>query len=159
MHLFSKKIIALNVCRISFSLPHSAKVLGACSFYSLNSCKLTRLNNEIWLHYIKARRQTHSEKQNSRNKSAVFFCFVFLPKRLKANKSTALIPGEFHLGQAVFWEPPPPINLLFSLLLLFFSLFFFPSPVPRSLLLPPSQTMIQLAAGCRRTSCLQMTDA
>lgn len=61
-----------------------------------------------------------------------------------------LIPGELHLVRAVTL-----INLLLSfpcLPALF--LFFHPS-----LLLSPFQTMIQLAAGCGGTSCLQMSDA
>lgn len=48
------------------------------------------------------------------------------------------------------------INLLFSLPCLLSPFFPFPHP---SLLLSPFQTMIQLAASCRGTSCLQMTDA
>lgn len=49
------------------------------------------------------------------------------------------------------------INLLFSLPCQLPSpLFFIPHP---SLLLSPFQTMIQLAASCHGTSCLQMSDA
>lgn len=51
------------------------------------------------------------------------------------------------------------INLVFSPLPAFHSFFpFFFLPHP-SLLLSPLQTMIQLAASCHGTSCLQMSDA
>lgn len=72
-----EKKMALSVCRISYSLAHSAKVLRTCLFYSSNSWKLTRFNSEIWLHYIKARRRTHSEKQKRSQQISIFSSFFF----------------------------------------------------------------------------------